>query len=308
MTLRTYQNATSTILTRFLSKKIEENRLCSFTTRLMSSQKSIVIDCRGCDQGNSGLDDPRCRENIFQIIMKEPLVDRLVLSNLYERDYETDNLELLYMLAGFIDNLEVFRGIDVPAVCGRCLDNRRELIDKILEISSKDPVEGYLILARSIESDNHQCTNENDGNQCKTNFISLLNKMRGNAERLSSYLHHNISASSYYSKVMRPYTRPRFSTSRIYTEPPDNAVFQEGYDVARSGGRLMEVSIYSLTDRPESLHFIIPPEYNMRPEELKLLESVRQRLMRHRPEDLHFADPANSREYFRRSSQQLLIQ
>ncbi len=61
----------------------------------MDSQKSIVIDCGSCDFGNSGLANPVCRENIFQILIKEPIVDRLVLSHLYERDYEADSLEML---------------------------------------------------------------------------------------------------------------------------------------------------------------------------------------------------------------------
>ncbi|MBC2700812.1 MAG: type II/IV secretion system ATPase subunit [ANME-2 cluster archaeon] len=134
----------------------------------------------------------------------------------------------------------------------------------------------------------------------------MLTRMSNCVDGIKESMDARLPVDQFYTQAIKPYTRPGFSTSRIYTEPPDNAVFLEGYDVGRSGGRLMQVSIYSLSDRPESLYFLIPLEYNLRPEELELLESVRSHLMRHRPDDLNFADPANSREYFRRRSQQLL--
>ena len=51
---------------------------------------------------------------------------------------------------------------------------------------------------------------------------------------------------------------------------------------------------------------IRPPEYNLRQEELRLLEKVRRRMIRHRPKDLAFADPQGAREYFRRMAKKLL--
>jgi len=270
----------------------------------MDSQKSIVIDCGSCDIGNSGLDNPFCRENIFQILIKEPIVNRLVLSHLYERDYEADSLEMLYMLSRFIDNLEVYKDAEIPSECGKCLNKRQEFVNKVLETSPKDPILAYQMLSDHNQNGD-QCMNESE-NGCKRDFDTLISKMENSTQGLVTGLSLNKPSSYYYERVIRPYTRPRFSTSRIYAEPPDNAVFLEGYDVARCGGRVMEVSIYSLSDRPESQYFTIPLEYNLRPDELKLLESVRSHLMRHRPNDLNFADPANSREYFRRRSQQLL--
>ena len=291
----------------------------------MAYKKSIIIECRDCTNGTSSLDDVVCRYNIFRILIKEPRVDKLVLSHLYERDYEGESLDLLYMLAGFIDNLGIFKNVEIPAKCGNCLIKRRNLIDNIIKISLEDPVEGYLTLEKSIrsESENDLCINNNknksnnknknsndisSNGHCSRNFLHMLGKMKDGGSGLDNQLNELNSTRYVYNRQIRPFTRPRFSTSRIYTEPPDNTVFQESYDVARSGGRMMDVVIYSLSDRPESLYFVIPPEYNMRPDELEILDSVRSRLMRHRPDDLNFADPANSREYFRRRSQQMVFE
>ncbi|MCL7414985.1 MAG: type II/IV secretion system ATPase subunit [ANME-2 cluster archaeon] len=302
-------DSNSNVLLRFFSKKKIDDGLCTYKIRLADSQKSLIIDCRGCSAGNSGLDDAVCRKNIFQIMIKEPMVDRLVLSHLYERDYEGENLRLLYLLAGFIDNLRMFEDTEVPAVCGNCHLERQEFISNIMEMGLQDPVKAYTILIAQVDSGIVCHNNETgQGSACTNEYIHMLARMTHCTEGMGNGLDVSVSSSQYYTRVIMPYTRPGFSTSRIYTEPPDNAVFLEGYDVQRSGGRAMEVSIYSLSDRPESLYFLIPPEYNLRPKELGLLESVRSRLIRHRPNDLNFADPVNSREYFRRRSQQILAE
>jgi len=292
---------------RLFSKKKADNSLCTYKIRLTDSQKSLMIDCGGCTTGNSGLDDPVCRKNIFQIMSREPMVDRLVLSHLYDRDYEGENLRRLYLLAGFIDNIRVFCDSEVPAACGNCLSERQEFISGVMKTGLEDPVKAYNTLVSQVDL-GAVCSNteSGQGHACTSEYIRMLVSMSECTDGMAESMDANLSPEEYYSRVIKPYTRPKFSTSRIYTEPPDNAVFLEGYDVKRSGGRAMEVSIYSLSDRPESLYFLIPPEYNLRPEELGLLESVRSRLMRHRPDDLNFADPVNSREYFRRRSQQIL--
>ncbi|KKI00205.1 type VI secretion protein [Methanosarcina sp. 1.H.T.1A.1] len=109
-----------------------------------------------------------------------------------------------------------------------------------------------------------------------------------------------------YESRIKSHVRPPFSSSRIYTEAPENTEFLECYDINGREGRNLEVSIYRYTDRPEKLYMIRPPEYNLRQEELRLLETVRKRMIRHRPKDLAFADPTGAREYFKRMAKDLL--
>jgi len=252
------QNWIDHFFSRFISKEEADQSNCTYKINLTALKKSIVIECRNCRKGNSSLDDPVCRQNIFGILIKEPKVDKIILSHLYERDYEGESISLLYLLAGFIDNLSVFKSSEIPAVCGNCLIKRRELIDNILKISIKDPVEAYMRLNGYIESKNYQCLNKTNNNNgdCNRAFIYMLTKMKDCANGLESQLSKDTSASLVYNQKIKPYTRPGFSTSRIYTEPPDNAIFLESYDVARSGGRTIEIVIYNLSDRPESLYFV----------------------------------------------------
>ena len=74
----------------------------------------------------------------------------------------------------------------------------------------------------------------------------------------------------------------------------------------RDDGRKLPISIYEFTDKPEKLYVVNPAEYNMHPEELLLIESVRSRMIKHRPENMNFADSTLSRDYFRRLCKRLL--
>ncbi|MDO9517562.1 MAG: type II/IV secretion system ATPase subunit [Methanosarcinaceae archaeon] len=310
-----------------------EEKLCIYKAKHTKNQKSILINCRDCDS-DSTLNNETCRRNIFSILLAEPLVDRIVLSHLYERDYEGSDLKLLYSFARFQDYLNSYSSVEVAAddcthsMRQKCVDIRKELIDSIIETARKDPIKAYHTLMQPLDttglrpidrSDDPGCIN------CIDVLITIFDEMRDMASGLKSSFtnldfdlnlnlnhnhnhNHNLDTTTFdYDKYVKSHVRPAFSTSRIYTEPPENTTFLECYDVRHNDGRSLEVSIYALTDRPEKLYVITPLEYNLKPLELKLIERVRKKMIRHRPADLNFADPSNSREYFRRMGKKMLV-
>lgn len=284
-------------------RKKEIENICPYTTRRFKDQKTIILDCRNCDIGGSSLTDPRCRENIFKVLLSEPTVDHLVLSHLYERDYETVNIEFLYLLARFIDGIRVFEFAEIDEECE--INNRqwKEWLLSVINKSSYDPVEAFIEIKDTIKS----LLEKPENGSCKNQLIPILEKMIDCVPELSSIIKDR-TVDNYYENKIKPLVRPRFSSSRIYTSPPSNTELLDVYEVQRAGGRIMPITLYSLTDKPEILYFAIPFEYNMKPEELELLETVRMKLMRHRPRDLNFADSSNSREYFRRLGKQLIAE
>lgn len=278
------------------------------------------------------MNNETCRKNIFSILLTEPLVDRIVLSHLYERDYEGSNLKLLYAFARFQDYLNSYSSVEVATgdctqpMRQECVNKRKELIDSIIEIARKDPVKAYNSLMQPIDPAGLQPTDRPDNPECINcieDFTAIFNEMRDMASQLkyksgfanfdfdfdiNSHSDNKIDNVHFdYDKHIKSHVRPAFSTSRIYTEPPENTKFLECYDVRHNDGRSLEVSIYELTDRPEKLYLITPLEYNLKPLELKLIERVRKKMIRHRPVNLNFADPSNSREYFRRMGKQMLV-
>lgn len=286
-------------------KKKETKNLCSYRTRVSRNKRTIILDCKNCRLGSASITDARCRENILGILISEPVADRLVLSHLYERDYEMENLEFLYLLARFIDGIRVYKNAEPGRDCGNYLEEWNEWLRSVIDTSATDPVKAYKEIRAKIIKLRENGTENAEKN--KTHFISMLEKMSVCVPELGNRINGEEPV-YYYETLMKSLVRPGFSSSRIYTAPPPNTEFIEGYEVQRPGGRVMQISRYKLTDRPETLYFAIPVEYNMRPKELEIIEAVRKKLMKHRPKDLNFSDSANSREYFRRLGKQMIVE
>jgi len=385
----------------------EGEEVCPYKNRHTKNRKTIVVSCKECES-ESSLNDPDCRRKIFGILRKEVHADCLVLSRLYERDYEGKALESLYTLAGFRESVIGYGGTKmVPETCSRhekseCLGERKDFMEVLIENAEYDPMKARLVLSmfiqakglRKVPGDSPECA------ACSEHFYPLLyeilekapvfpdmpvgipalqnhdfpvpgEKPGQSAENLivdtsgnliadtsgelvpGGMSHDSAQASAQalkslfqqgengrkgregregesiatnggtntdggtidiffdYESRIKPHVRPPFSSSRIYTEAPRNTEFLECYDISgrdEKDERVLEISIYRYTDKPEKLYMIRPPEYNLRPEELRLLEKVRKRMIRHRPGDLAFTDPAGARKYFRRMAREFLLE
>ena len=136
------------------NKKEEET--CSYRIKQTKNRKTIVINCRECDS-ESSLNDTHCRKNIFGLLQKEVHADCLVLSRLYERDYEGEALSLLYTLAGFEGIITAYESAEkVPGACTLsekkdCDLERREIIASFARTVETDPLKARLEIKRFIQ-------------------------------------------------------------------------------------------------------------------------------------------------------------
>jgi type IV secretory pathway ATPase VirB11/archaellum biosynthesis ATPase len=320
-------------------------------------------------------------------LQKEVQADCLVLSRLYERDYEGEALSLLYALAGFDDIIKAYESAEkVPEACAlpekkACELERKELIASFVKTVETDPLKARLEIKRFIQGkmlskNSDRIPEKSLGthsvcNACHDLFYRMLHEIEeklscfpeipafkkseiqtfpaepvrksekgigktirkragslikdtsgevtlAEISRYFPFIAHagrkekkekskgSVGEAFDYESGIKPHVRPPFSSSRVYADAPENTEFLECYDIDGREGRKLEVSIYSYTDRPEKLYMIRPPEYNLREKELRLLERVRTRMIRHRPKDLAFTDPTVAREYFRRMAKTLL--
>ncbi|MCX9084273.1 MAG: type II/IV secretion system ATPase subunit [Candidatus Methanoperedens sp.] len=292
----------------FTRKKELQEKSCSYNIRKYKNQNIIVLDCKNCRNGSSSISDSTCRKYIFHILDSEPAANRLVLAHLFERDYENENLDFLYLLARFISNIDNYKNSMVGNDLELYTSQWNEWLLSVINTSKTDPIGAYNEIKTKIKS--LQAIDDYSDLKyklSKANFISMLEKMNTSVPLLADRVKEEVPGNDIYLNVIKSLVRPGFSTSRIYTAPPSNTEFLEIYEVQRSNGRVMPITLYGLTDRPESLYFAIPVEYNnMRPIELEVIESVRKKLMKHRPKDINFAESSSSREYFTRLGKQMI--
>lgn len=121
----------------------KEEEICPYRIKQTKIRKIITINCRECE-AESSLNDIHCRKNIFRILQKEVKADCLVLSRLYERDYEGQALSILYTLASFEETIKAYKSAE--KVLGSCTLPER----KNCELERKKIIASF---AKTVEAD-----------------------------------------------------------------------------------------------------------------------------------------------------------
>jgi len=281
--------------------------LCPYNAIKKTDIKTVIINCRSCNVGNSTIFDETCRSNIFKILQTEHGVCRIILNHTFVKVFQGAELEILKDLNRFIDGIDVYGDLELPSKnfdkCKTCVRDRRNEIRSIINVSSNDPV---LALNKLEEVLRRKKSSDKRCRDCQDKYNDLVSEMVSKAEFKKRIVEKDIDNDSFYTNYIRPYVRPGFIDSFIQLEPPPDAVFLESYEVQRKGGRPLNVSLYMLKSRPEKLYFVVPPEYDLPRGELFLLEKVRSYLSSHRPKDASFMDAETAREYFQRLGKQVI--
>lgn len=281
---------------------------CEYHLRKEGTLRVAVVRCDRCG-GPSSLLEPECRKNLLEVLLAEARVDRMVLHHPFVKVFDGPSLSFLQDLAAFI------RGLDSCQVAGDgrdgqecqiCLEERRREVENIHALALIDPVKAFqqlrdeLAAQRGYKEDAPRLRAGRGGRECVACRRQYADMLAAVLEKrtLNRRIVGRRSSDYYYRDKIQPYVRPLFFDTYVTLSPPPDAVFQKKYRVEREGGRALDVFLYSLTARPENMYFVIPPEYNLPLDDLRLLQQVKEQLAHHRPQESSFMDPAASREYF----------
>jgi type IV secretory pathway ATPase VirB11/archaellum biosynthesis ATPase len=284
-----------------------DEKLCSYETKRKTESKTLVINCRACTRGNSTLCDEPCRRSIIQILQKEPGVDRLVLNHAFVKVFTGKELRLLNDITRFVESLESYGHLRLYQKeyvrCKTCTEKRQKELHTCIQRAISDPVEVFFQLKELLQKNQ---SSESSCYDCEEKYKTQILEMIKKGDLSQRLGGDALTSDMFYTTHIRPYVRPGFIDSYIHLEPPPDAVFLESYEVSRSGGRPLHISLYLLRSRPEKLYFVVPPEYELPREELYILEDIRVNLSRHRPKDASFMDAATAEEYFQRLGTQII--
>ncbi len=266
--------------------------MCNYSAGKEGGRRVIFIDCENCGSSSSLIDE-NCRQGILKILAKEH-AERVVLNHPFVKVFEGKALELLKNLAGFADELSNLN-IKYNDECEECETKKK--FDEIKNIAFNEPIKAYKKLKKFLGKRKKPVILEGKCGECVKLLYENLKEIiwRNSLERK---IDDSKDSNFYYMYELQPYVRPIFFDTYIHLAPPPDAVFIKKYEVKRKGGRALQVALYSLASRPEKMYFVIPPEYNLPSEELKILQKVKENLAKHRPKDISFMEPENARDYF----------
>ena len=263
---------------------------CALTFRQGRHGTDAVAACSRCP-GGSSLSDPDCRLRLVKSLAGKAWMDRLLLEKNIVREYGFDALAPLLGLVTFYEDLRLHADTLYACGCGQCGELRKESVAACVDDIIASPGEASRIIASMPV---HPGKGVPKCSLCMERYSAFLNDMAETGRRLEY-------------KDSLPYVRPRFSSSKIWMEPPKGAAFLRSYEVEGDAfGPPLHVTLYGLAESLEKMYFIQPWEYGMEEEDIALLSEARQRLLTKRPRTMEFMDAANMRPLFARYGKEAL--
>lgn len=264
---------------------------CERAVVRLGDERVLRFKCEGCEHGASIEGSEVCMREVVRALAEYPEVSAVVLSDIYEREYNGPSLAELKEVAKIFNACKRWPFAHLaPTDCKRCEPERRRQLKDALDVMPGDPARAreelevivQELLARSKRGA-EKCR------RCRTTFIE-----RALTPMLSSLKRAKLAGTGRknregYAKVLRALIHPCFMSSRFALEPPAGAELVDAYRVGNS-----EIRIYRLGRKLQHLYFLVPPEHRLPHEQVLLLHRARQALLEQQPE--FEPDPLRARE------------
>ncbi|MBC7128734.1 MAG: type II/IV secretion system ATPase subunit [Thermoplasmatales archaeon] len=251
----------------------------------------VEVDCHSCKYSSS-LSDENCRKELLEIIGKEGKIDRIKLNHYFVKIIEGESLSMLFEISKFIEKISSMK----LNYCSDCIFSKE--INSAIEKSKEDPLKSFLNLLNFFyKLKKPFILKKEECAKCRDENFEKLSNIIKNFEKIKHFSYDGI----------RAYIRPIFFDTSIEFTPPNDAIFIKSYEIKKERSSI-KVSLYELKRKAEKLYFIIPPEYNISLEELKILIKAKEKLSKHRPSDISFMDPERAREYFYRFGKEKIME
>ena len=248
---------------------------CPVSTQKKPESTVTTVYCHQCPHGQATLTDKTCRSELLNLLQKNPSITQLSLHQLFIKAYQDTSLKYLKELSIFQEEIQLNHKIQ-----------KKDDSFQKLDVFSKFQ---YLKSHPTLFSD------------------STLKQIRLKTPLLQ-LLPETVSAATFFHEYIRPYVRPGFIDSSIQLQPPPDAIFEKTYIIGSTIEKQATVTLYSRKESPEKLYFLLPAEYQLSKQDIRLLETVQKKLAQHQPANSSFIESENTRNYFKRFAKQIILE
>lgn len=287
---------------------------CKYTVKKDGRDRTLCVECRDCFYGMSLEGSEECFKRVLKILYREQGVDKIVLSDLLECEYDRKSTRFLREICNLLENTRVWpydRMMLDDGGCKKCEPSRKREVERIIDdLLLRDPISTYFELLGLIKSgeDRMEAAEETGCVECEYNYITCcLKALKDVFESSESFYDITMAWKrggryrEIYGRFLFSSIRPYFSRSRILPKPPHGCSLTSAYRVGDA-----DIRIYASVDYPENFYFVCPPEYSLSPEEFQVINAARKRMLHHSPENLDFASPERARLYFKRVGKRII--
>ena len=277
---------------------------------------ALRINCLGCVYGSSIEDFEACMAMVIDKLAKDPDVDRIVLAEARENEYDPVQTRMLVEIANAyrrITEEDQLLALDKlgTAGCEQFLPKRlADMQFLVTEALRKDPVGAYVRLTHMLTRENAGASMAKDEQtrQCYIyyvqNALEPVKRILDSCRMIQLALPMlNTSIPDYkpgdrrvYRELFHPVVRPNFMLTRYMTEQPKGGRLMTKYYI---GSTNTLVQIFKLPGRVRYQYHITPAEFQLSEDKYQILDSARRYLAEHRPSEREVSEPDRARELFK---------
>ncbi|MEM5801107.1 MAG: type II/IV secretion system ATPase subunit [Candidatus Aenigmatarchaeota archaeon] len=279
----------------------------------------LKMNCLDSIFGFNLEDSETIMATIIDKILEYKRVERIILSERREYEYDFDQTKLLVEIANIYDKiLNKDRILEDPIFFNplfrQFISEPHQILSSIIvDMLKKDPIGAYVKIKRMTrlyETKLEKTTNRNERIAIKL----LLNKLKTIKTLLEqttlikscqdNLFAHKIGDRELYRKIFNPMIRPIFMLTRYTSLPPKNSRLVERYSLPDG----VQVEIFRVPDKVRYYYFLNAPEFRLDDEKYFILETARQQLAEHKPSETEFTQSEKVREIFTNIGRDMIMQ
>jgi type IV secretory pathway ATPase VirB11/archaellum biosynthesis ATPase len=284
------------------------------TTELLNNK--LIIKCKECTRysyNNTELGNT-CVKCILYQLAKQPNVERIVLAHYMEREYFGASVATLKALANLKSELHKFSLSGNSAKeCSKCYFNPQKFFSFIAELLNEDFSKFWNFVVSNLKLDSscrEVCI------PCRLNtlknleyvakkFAEIARAIKLEAYRIIEESQEKFDFSVLEKGVFRILSnnqlyKPCFSPFWLETTLPNNSEVVTEYQFNGS-----KVLLYSSPNETEDFYYVIPSEYELPLEHIKIIELAKARLCLATPKDCELSFES-ARNYIEKAGMELI--
>jgi archaeal flagellar protein FlaI len=303
----------------------KDSSLFSYEVKKEGGEEVVYVNYHGASYVPNIVEYPTEMERIIDILIENPGVSRIVLSQNknYSYDFKETNylIEIANLYVYLLKKEQILSRNRLVKNCEKFFSRRYNEMLSFLFFLKKDPITAYKELKKII-IESKVIFNRGDS-FCKNDHINyinllefifdLLNKTSLIKESLEFIDNYEKGDREIYYKFFNPEVIPNFTLTRLVLDLPRDSEIIDQYKIGGSdkeknkysGGESV-VTILRKKDDSKFIYHLNPPENSLSEEYNEILYLARSVLIKHQPEAEEFTDTERTRKVFFNISRDLI--
>jgi archaeal flagellar protein FlaI len=275
----------------------------SFELIKEGEEEVMKINYEGLNINPSIEDSPECMADTIDKIIQVPSVNRIILYQRRNYEYNYEQTQILREIANIYSHLT--RQKRLMSIINSQISPKQssELRNIVITLLKSDPIGSYVELKRILREQKItvEKSNNKEEQQKNNDYLLILEYIYGllDKSKLIKSIRESIEGMTVgsrvaYKSVFRANITPDFMITRLLTDIPLDAVEVDAYKIDEDN----EVTIFRTPNDIKYFYHLNPIEFKITEDEFDLIETARQVLSEHQPKSEEFVNPEKIRQTF----------